>query len=69
MKEYAATAVDVLARRLRISFLNVAAAEECLPTVVRIMAEELGWGEDEQKRQVTGRNSLIQLITRRGRPR
>merc|ERR1712240_837611 len=38
VREYAATAVDVLARRLRISFLNVAAAEECLPKVLEIMA-------------------------------
>ena len=30
-KEYAQTAVDVIARRLRISFLNVKAAEEALP--------------------------------------
>ena len=33
-QEYAATAVDVIARRLRLSFLNVQAAEEALPVVV-----------------------------------
>merc|ERR550539_2249296 len=43
--------VDILARRLRISFLNVAAAEECLPKVLEIMAEELGWSEAEQMKQ------------------
>ena len=43
MKEYAATAVDVIARRLRLSFLNVQAAEEALPVVVQIMGDELGW--------------------------
>lgn len=48
-KEYAATAVDVIARRLRISFLNVTAAEEALETIVKIMAEELGWSKSEQK--------------------
>jgi len=51
VKEYAATAVDIIARRLRISFLNVQAAEECLPTVIEIMAEELGWSVEEQGRQ------------------
>jgi len=51
VQEYAATAVDVLARRLRISFLNVAAAEECLPRVVEILAEELDWDEAEQEKQ------------------
>jgi len=51
VREYAATAIDILARRLRISFLNVAAAEECLPKVLEIMAEELGWSEAEQLKQ------------------
>ena len=44
-REYAATAVDILARRLRLSFLNVQAAEEALPRVIEIMSEELGWSE------------------------
>lgn len=51
-KEYAATAVDVIARRLRISFLNVTAAEEALETIVGIMAEELNWSKSEQKKQI-----------------
>ena len=44
-REYAATAVDILARRLRLSFLNVQAAEEALPRVIEIMSQELGWTE------------------------
>ncbi|EFX67792.1 hypothetical protein DAPPUDRAFT_330721 [Daphnia pulex] len=51
IKEYACTAVDVIARRLRLAFLNVQAAEEALPRIISIMAEELQWSEDEQKRQ------------------
>jgi len=51
-KEYAATAVDVIARRLRISFLNVTAAEEALENIVKIMAEELNWSKQEQSRQM-----------------
>ena len=51
MKEYAATAVDVIARRLRLSFLNVQAAEEALPVVVQIMGDELGWDQQERARQ------------------
>jgi len=51
VKEYACTAIDVIARRLRISFLNVQAAEEALPNIIDIMAEELGWDEAEMKRQ------------------
>merc|ERR1712226_1596591 len=52
VKEYAATAVDIIARRLRISFLNVQAAEEALPTIVDMMAEELGWSKQEKERQL-----------------
>ncbi|XP_046444457.1 glycerol-3-phosphate dehydrogenase, mitochondrial-like isoform X1 [Daphnia pulex] len=51
VREYACTAVDVIARRLRLAFLNVQAAEEALPSIISIMAEELKWSEDEQKRQ------------------
>ena len=51
VKEYAATAVDVIARRLRLSFLNVQAAEEALPVVVQIMGDELGWDQQERNRQ------------------
>ena len=50
VKEYAATAVDVIARRLRLSFLNVQAAEEALPVVVQIMGDELGWDKQERAR-------------------
>jgi glycerol-3-phosphate dehydrogenase len=51
VREYACTAVDVIARRLRIAFLNVQAAEEVLPRVVEIMAQELNWSKSEQKEQ------------------
>jgi len=51
VKEYACTAIDVLARRLRLSFLNVQAAEEALPTIVTIMGEELGWDDKEKAKQ------------------
>lgn len=50
-REYAMTAVDVIARRLRISFLNVTAAEEALETIVKLMAEELNWSKQEQAKQ------------------
>jgi len=59
VKEYACTAIDVIARRLRISFLNVQAAEEALPTIVNIMAEELKWDEAEKERQI---NNAIQFL-------
>jgi hypothetical protein len=41
--EYALNAVDFIARRTRLSFLNVQATVESLPRVIDIMGEELGW--------------------------
>ncbi|XP_014663875.1 PREDICTED: glycerol-3-phosphate dehydrogenase, mitochondrial-like isoform X2 [Priapulus caudatus] len=52
MKEYACTAVDVISRRLRLAFLNHAAAKEALPQVIEVMTKELGWSKQEQQRQM-----------------
>lgn len=49
VKEYACTAVDVVARRLRLAFLNTHAAQEALPRIVELMAKELNWDSEEQK--------------------
>lgn len=49
VKEYACTAIDVIARRLRLAFLNVQAAQEALPTIIDIMGEELNWNSAEKK--------------------
>lgn len=46
--EYAQTAVDVIARRMRLAFLNAQAALEALPKVIDLMGEELQW--DSQRR-------------------
>ena len=50
--EYAQTAVDVISRRTRLSFLNAQAAWEALPTVVDIMGEELGWDKKRKQDEV-----------------
>jgi len=52
IREYAMTAVDVLARRLRLAFLNTYAAHEVVEEVVQIMAAELGWSDAEKRRQI-----------------
>ncbi|KAI1248018.1 hypothetical protein MGN70_010266 [Eutypa lata] len=49
--EYAQTAVDVLARRTRLAFLNAQAALECLPRIIDIMSEELKWDRKRQDRE------------------
>lgn len=51
--EYAQTAVDVLARRTRLAFLNAQAALEALPKVIDIMAAELGWDRRRQDSEWT----------------
>lgn len=53
--EYAQTAVDVLARRTRLAFLNAQAALEALPKVIDIMAGELKW--DSKRKEVEWRDS------------
>ncbi|KAK8747348.1 hypothetical protein OTU49_016767 [Cherax quadricarinatus] len=59
-REYAASAIDVIARRLRLAFLNAQAAEEALPTIVNIMAEELKWSEREKKSQLEAATKYLQ---------
>ncbi|KAI9797391.1 MAG: hypothetical protein M1825_006006 [Sarcosagium campestre] len=49
--EYAQTAVDVLARRTRLAFLNAQAALEALPVVIDLMAEELQWAPTRKHRE------------------
>ncbi|GLB40496.1 putative FAD-dependent glycerol-3-phosphate dehydrogenase family protein [Lyophyllum shimeji] len=64
--EYALTAVDVLARRTRLSFLNIQAALEALPRVVDIMADELNWSLAERKKQIA---QAVEFFESMGLPR
>ncbi|WP_299756510.1 glycerol-3-phosphate dehydrogenase/oxidase [uncultured Pontibacter sp.] len=50
--EMARTVEDVLARRLRVLFLNAKAAIEMAPQVAALMAAELGTDEEWQQKQV-----------------
>lgn len=61
VKEYACTAIDVIARRLRLAFLNVQAAQEALPLIVDIMGEELKWSNAEKKSQFEAALNFLQL--------
>ncbi|KAL8823619.1 MAG: hypothetical protein Q9191_005697, partial [Dirinaria sp. TL-2023a] len=51
--EYAQTAIDVIARRTRLAFLNAQAALEALPQVIDLMAQELQWDPKRQEREWT----------------
>ena len=50
--EYAVTAVDFLARRSRLTFLNAQIALDVLPKVVEIMAQELQWSAKRQRQEI-----------------
>eukprot|EP01120_Amphizonella_sp_Union-15-10_P013338 TRINITY_DN6172_c0_g4_i2.p1 TRINITY_DN6172_c0_g4~~TRINITY_DN6172_c0_g4_i2.p1 ORF type:complete len:722 (-),score=143.49 TRINITY_DN6172_c0_g4_i2:60-2225(-) len=49
--EFAVTAIDVLARRTRLAFLNANAAWDCLPKVIEIMAKEIGWDAERIEKE------------------
>uniref|UniRef100_A0A8C9SFR1 Glycerol-3-phosphate dehydrogenase, mitochondrial n=1 Tax=Scleropages formosus TaxID=113540 RepID=A0A8C9SFR1_SCLFO len=49
VKEYACTTIDVIARRTRLGFLNVQAADEALPRIVEIMGKQLRWSEQKKR--------------------
>jgi len=49
--EYAQTATDVIARRMRLAFLNAQAALEALPVVIDLMSEELKWDAKRKERE------------------
>lgn len=49
--EYAQTVTDVIARRMRLAFLNAQAALEALPTVIDLMAEELHWDSKRKEKE------------------
>nr|KAJ3422537.1 mitochondrial glycerol-3-phosphate dehydrogenase [Polyrhizophydium stewartii] len=51
-REYACTLVDVIARRLRLSFLNAQATLAALPRIADIMAAEFGWDKSRRQKEV-----------------
>ncbi|KAF7233700.1 hypothetical protein EG68_03991 [Paragonimus skrjabini miyazakii] len=58
-QEYACHAVDFLARRTRLAFLNAVAAQEALPRIVELMAAELGWSKSRQKEELETAQSFL----------
>uniref|UniRef100_A0A8C9S2Q9 Glycerol-3-phosphate dehydrogenase, mitochondrial n=1 Tax=Scleropages formosus TaxID=113540 RepID=A0A8C9S2Q9_SCLFO len=59
VKEYACTAIDVLARRTRLGFLNVQAADEALPRIVHIMGKQLGWSEQKKQEELNAARTFL----------
>lgn len=59
--EYCETAVDFLARRTRLAFLDADAASRALSRVIEILAAERGW--DKQRQGLERRNAEAFLCT------
>jgi glycerol-3-phosphate dehydrogenase len=60
-REYACSAVDVIARRMRIAFLNAEAAMETLPRIVDILSQELLWSDKEKQEQLAKARKFLQV--------
>ncbi|XP_017037349.1 probable glycerol-3-phosphate dehydrogenase, mitochondrial [Drosophila kikkawai] len=57
--EYACSLVDVVARRLRVAFVDAVATLHMMPKVLKIMAAEIGWDEGEQKKQMAAAQEFL----------
>lgn len=64
--EYAQTAIDVLARRTRLAFLNAQAALEATPKVIDIMASELNW---DNHRKIMEWKDAVKFLESMGLPK
>ncbi len=60
--ECAATAVDALARRTRLAFLDRDAAFEALPRVIALMANKLGWDAVRQEKEYDSAVSFLDTM-------
>ncbi|KAH8290480.1 hypothetical protein KR054_003479 [Drosophila jambulina] len=59
VRDFACTLQDMVARRLRVAFLNVQVAEQILPQVADIMAQELNWTSEQKSRQILEARSFL----------
>ncbi|XP_023698636.2 glycerol-3-phosphate dehydrogenase, mitochondrial [Paramormyrops kingsleyae] len=59
IKEYACTTIDVIARRTRLGFLNVQAADEALPRIVEIMGKQLRWSEQKKREELAAAKQFL----------
>ena len=56
--EAAETLEDVLARRIRLLFLDAKAAEEVAPAVAAFMARKRGWSDERRRLEVENFQAL-----------
>ncbi|XP_034033940.1 glycerol-3-phosphate dehydrogenase, mitochondrial [Thalassophryne amazonica] len=59
IREYACTATDIIARRTRLGFLNVQAADEALPRIIQIMGKELNWSQERKTAELEAARKFL----------
>jgi len=62
-EEYACTVVDVLARRLRLAFLDAEVARACIPQVVELMGKTLKWDDAKKKQEMDAAVYFMHIMT------
>lgn len=61
-REYARTAIDVLARRTRLAFLDNKASRAALKDVVDILGEELNWDSARKAREIQDASAFLDTM-------
>merc|ERR1711918_22625 len=57
--EYARKAEDILARRMRLAFLNKKDAIRAIPVVVELMGDESHWSSSRRKQEIVNCNEFL----------
>lgn len=60
--EYCETAVDFIARRSRLAFLDTKAAGKAVPRVVEILASEHKWDRSRKKTELKKANDFLKTF-------
>jgi len=65
--EYAFTAVDIIAHRTRLAFLNSDAALQALPRVIQLMSQQFNWDSARRIQEYQRAVQYINTMNRKGR--
>lgn len=60
--EYAVHATDVLARRMRLAFLDNKASRLALPKIITLMAQQLNWDQERQQQEFELANQFLDTM-------
>ena len=61
-QEYATKAVDVIARRTRLAYIDSNAASDAVPKVIEIMAPLLGWSRSRKSEEAKECNVFLETM-------